>query len=213
MRIKGFSHLSANQRLSRDLLVNVCAIIFVAFITITHAEAFDDKRTGFIIAFGGGGQVTNHDFDFESVTNTQDYATGEDVGLALQLSIGGAFSERFAITGTHQVSRVRVNNEGYTSYLLGITGTHWFRATRPSVYIAGTVGRLSVLTDTYVIDVFNFGESATGYAGRFAVGYEFASRLHLEGGLTYGKSDNGFDQDGPRLETTSAQVIASFVWY
>jgi hypothetical protein len=204
MSVTGFSRL----------LTRLCAAALITCFASTTAHALDDKRAGFIIAFGGGGQITSLDFDFDETTDQQgEFVTGEGYGLALQLSIGGAFSDQFAITGTHQVSRYRVDSEEHTNYLLGVTGTYWFRPVRPSLYLSATFGRLSVQTDAYDNSFFNFGDSATGYAGRFAVGYEFASRLHLEGGLTIGKSDNGFDRDGPRLESTSAQVIASFVWY
>ncbi len=204
MSIIGFSRL----------LTRLCTASLLALLASHQAHALDDQRTGFIIAFGGGGQVTNLAFDFDGTDDSEDeYFTGDAYGVALQLSIGGAFTDQFAITGTHQVSRYRVDSEEHFSYLLGVTGTYWVRPTRPSVYLSATAGRLSVQTDAYDTSFFNFGDSATGYAGRFAVGFEFASRLHLEGGLTIGKSDNGFDRDGPRLESTSAQLIASFVWY
>lgn len=173
-------------------------------------HALDDKRNGFYLAFGGGGQATRLDFDSRLPIFTEErYVSGDGYGFALQLSIGGAFGNRFAIAGTHQITRYRVDGDEYHTFLLGVTGIHWFRSSRPSLYIATTLGRQSVRNDSFG---GIFSGSATGNVFRFALGYEFANRLHLEGGLTIGEG-SGIDNDGSSLDTLSTQIIASFVWY
>ena len=199
-----------NHRASR-----LCVLVLAgaALTAIQPASAFDGQRRGFILAFGGGIHITDVDFDFDNIDDPSDFPTGDDVGFALQLSIGGAITDHFALSLTHQVFQAEVNNADFNNFFLGATATAWLSPSSPSLYGSVSLGRHRVNTDAFDSGFFGFDDSENGNAARVAIGFEFANRFQIEGGIIFAEADDGFQSGDPEVQITSGHVIASYVWY
>ena len=176
----------------------------------TPALATDDERKGFFIGFGGG--FVNTDVSVDPDTQYT-YTQGSDFGYAAKLTIGGGISNHFAISGTFVETRAEIDANDHHTYLLGVTGTYWLNAGRPSLYGSLTLGRQAMRADIFENRFeYDNSESATGNAARLAIGYEFPNRMQIEGAYTGVESD-GYVRDGADVSVRQLQIIGGWHWY
>lgn len=183
--------------------------IGLSAMTLGTAHADIPGRKGFLIGFAGGLGSTHLDIERDAFA----YQDDGGVGVSVKLMIGGGVTDRVAITGTFIEQRDSIDDSTYNSYLLGVTGTVWLSAGRPSAYGSLTLGRQSLLSDVFDLrDERENRRSATGDAARIAVGYEFANRMHAELGATFVDAA-GFERDSGDVRSRQLQLLAGWHWY
>lgn len=161
----------------------------------TSAQAFDEKREGFILGLGAG---------LSSVASSGDL-DDTSVGFATSFKIGYGFNEQFSLYYVRNASWFGYDDDPdedtYASGISGVGASYYISPNDPAYVMAAVgFGDFSNVTE-------NAGE--TGSAFMLGGGYEIYPHVHLEG--TYLVAD--IEEDGVDLTTSAFQLTINYLWY
>lgn len=173
--------------------IGVLAII-AGLLLISSAQAFDGDRKGFVLGGGlGFSPVAHWDADVE-IFGLSGSLEEDEVGVALQLVIGGAFNE-------HAMLVYEGNVTGFTSPLFGDQNVAQGFNGASFYYYFGPKGQtfyLGVGLGVYYFKVEDYDQADPGGAFLLSGGYEFSPHWQVGATLTVGstsESDAGAEAE------------------
>ena len=152
------------------------------------ADAFNGKRSGFLLGGGLGGGYTHIK---QTVTlYSETVSTSDKFGVATEFRIGGGIGEQFQL---YYVNRVNWISAGATyTATVGLVGaSYYLKAQSPSWYLTGLVGASSWDAP------FEDRRAYTGFGVGAGVGWEFARHYSLETTANWGdpSKDSSIDME------------------
>jgi len=175
-----------------------------SLLVLSSAQAFDEKREGFIVGLGAGYSFVNN--DVKSNTNTKFNVSSKNAhALATSFKIGYGFNEQFSLYYLNNVSWFGFDadkaDDTYTAGMSAIAASYYLDPCSPW-YITGGIGLGSYGN-------FTEKESLSGAGIMLGAGYEIAPHIQVEGNLM----SVAVDKDGSDFSAVSANLTVNYLWY
>jgi len=172
----------------RKLILCLLVVSFTLAL-VSPANAFDNKRKGFMLGFGMGGGLSTFTQRIEvagyagSITSPRE----NDFALRTDFRIGFGTSENVQLYWMSKVNwfgMINALNENVTvaSGVGGLGITYFLKSTDPSPYLVGGFG-FSSWSLPFESDV----DAWYGFGLTVGAGYQFASHVAFEGSLIWGE--------------------------
>lgn len=151
-------------------------LLLTLLIFSTQVNAFDKKRSGFLLGVGIG--LHDTDMDDNGVPNPDIAINESETGYATSLRIGGGVNEQVLLYFANDTNwyKERINNEQTTLGLSGFGISYYFSPKTNTPYLTAIVGvanRAQIFSSTDAQDY-----RGTGYS--IGVGYEFSTWLGFQ---------------------------------
>lgn len=190
--------------MQRVLRFGTLAMLLLAAATGT-SEAFDGKRTGFILGGGLGAGATSFTQEVAVIGGPSDTSDRETKGgLATDFKIGYGFDERILLYYVNRVSWFGLKNALGKNVTIangvGLAGmSYYLNDSGPGGYLVGTLG-----VATWDAPFEDSGDIWTGFGIGAGGGFEFSRHWSIEGTVNFGKP--GLEDKDLGVEVTSTAV-------
>jgi len=163
------------------------------------ADAFNGKRTGFMLGFGVGGHVFEGDFE-----------RGDHRGLATVFRLGFGLSEQLQLFIVEEVSWFKRSGDSYFFTLDGAGARFYFSPTARSFYLNATIGLASISDYAGYYDGY-FINAGKGPGLSLGAGFEIRKHFNIETSLIY--SDIEAIKIVNRYDAMALHVLLGFNFY
>jgi len=165
----------------------------VATLLISNANAFDDKKEGFMLGLGIGAS---------SIKTTYTGGDSRDIGLATSLKLGYGFNEQLAVYFGLIGDAYKYDGKDKTvNTVLSGVGVDYYLEENSPFYLTGMVGFGSV-------NELKNSKSQTGYGFLVGAGYEISKHIALQ--ADYMKINTN---DRLNADTDALRFTVNYTWY
>lgn len=185
------------MRMNRYIALALAALIVAAL--VLPAEAFDNKRKGFVIGIGLGAGAVNYRQVAAEMGSSGTVVAERDweqrMSFPVDFKIGGGVNDKLLIYYSSRVAWLGVtdplnNKVTINSGIHGLGAAYYFKPEGPSWFLSGVIG-VATWSGTISSD-----PEFKGPGFQVGLGWEFQPHFALEATLSYGETKAvvyGFD--------------------